>query len=34
MGSRRYELIEVLSPEETMKIKPEKEKFETEPSFR
>lgn len=33
MGSRRYELIEVLSPAETMKMKPPERAYERQPSF-
>ncbi len=33
MGSREYELVEVLSPEETLKMKAPKSVSETEPSF-
>ena len=33
MGSSKYELIEILSPEETAKMEPPKERYETEPTF-
>ncbi|MFW9922171.1 MAG: DUF362 domain-containing protein [Candidatus Thorarchaeota archaeon] len=33
MGNRQYELIEVLSPKETAKMTPPKEKYESEPTF-
>jgi hypothetical protein len=32
-GNSAYELIEILSPEETAKMKPEEKVFEGEPSF-
>ncbi|MFW9830963.1 MAG: DUF362 domain-containing protein [Candidatus Thorarchaeota archaeon] len=33
LGSRKYELIEVLPPDKTMKMKPPKQEFERAPSF-
>ncbi|WXG44347.1 MAG: DUF362 domain-containing protein [Promethearchaeati archaeon SRVP18_Atabeyarchaeia-1] len=33
MGSRRYELVEVLSPEETLKMEPPKRAYERQPTF-
>ncbi|MGC9778206.1 MAG: DUF362 domain-containing protein [Candidatus Heimdallarchaeota archaeon] len=33
MGTSKYELIEILSPEETAKMEPPKERYETEPTF-
>ncbi|MFW9853232.1 MAG: hypothetical protein ACFFDS_09825, partial [Candidatus Thorarchaeota archaeon] len=33
MGISNYELIEILSPEETMKMEPPKREFEGEPTF-
>ncbi len=33
MGTSKYELIEILSPEEVMNNPPEKHQYETEPSF-
>ncbi len=33
IGTSKYELIEILSPEETAKMEPPKERYETEPTF-
>jgi hypothetical protein len=33
LGTRKYKLIEILSPEETSKMKPPKDAFERQPSF-
>lgn len=33
MGTRQYEIVEVLSPKETMKMKPPAQEFERQPSF-
>jgi uncharacterized Fe-S center protein len=33
MGTRKYELVEVLSPEETMKMEPPKTKIERQATF-
>ncbi len=33
MGNRKYDLVEVLSPSETMNMKPPKQEFERAPSF-
>ena len=33
LGSRNYKMIEVLSPNETIQMKPPKMVFEQEPSF-